>query len=204
MITVEQIKELRAQTGAGVNAVREALEKSEGDVEQAIKYLREKGLAKGDKRKGKTASNGILGTYIHSNNKLIVVVEVACETDFAEKSEDMAKFAKDLALHIAAKNPKYISVESVNKDVLAAEVELAEKGVENKPAEIKKTIIDGKLDKFYKETVLLKQELFTDETKTVGDYLNEMLVKIGEKVEITQFYKIQVGEVLVYNTISND
>ena len=204
MITVEQIKELRAQTGAGVNAVREALEKSEGDVEQAIKYLREKGLAKGDKRKGKTASNGILGTYIHSNNKLIVVVEVACETDFAEKSEDMAKFAKDLALHIAAKNPKYISVESVDKDVLAAEVELAEKGVENKPAEIKKTIIDGKLDKFYKETVLLKQELFTDETKTVGDYLNEMLVKIGEKVEITQFYKIQVGEVLVYNTISND
>lgn len=204
MITIEQIKELRALTGAGVGAVREALENSNGDVNEAIKHLRAKGLAKADKRKGKVAEHGILGTYIHSNKKFVVVVEVACETDFAAKSEDMAKFANDLAVHIAAVNPKYISVSSVDKDTLAGELKAAEAGLENKPDEIRKTIIDGKLEKFYKEVVLLKQTLFTDESKTVEDYLNEMLAKIGEKIEVTQFYKFQVGEPVVFNNNASD
>jgi len=204
MITMDQIKELRNQTGAGVNVVREALEHSKGDNAAAIKYLREKGLAKAVKRKGHVAENGILGTYIHSNSKLVVVVEVACETDFAAKSEDMVKFSKDIALHIAAVNPKYISVESIDKDTLAGELSVAEQGTENKPENIRKTIIDGKLQKFYSETVLMKQKLFSDDTKTVEDYLNEMVAKIGEKIEITQFYKIQVGEVTHFNTINNE
>lgn len=193
-ITLDQIKELRERTGVGVNAVREALEASEGDMNKAVKYLREKGMAKAEKRKGKVASNGIIGTYIHPNKKVVVTVEVACETDFAAKSEEFGKFATDIALHIAAVSPKYISVKSVDKAVLATEFEAAEQGLDGKPENIRKTIVEGKLEKFYKETVLLKQSLFTDETKTVEDYLNELIAKTGEKVQITQFHKFQVSE----------
>ncbi len=204
MITIDQIKDLRNRTGAGVTAVREALESSNGDVEAAVKYLREKGLAKAAKRAGKVAEHGILGSYVHSNSKLVVVVEVACETDFAAKSDDMKKFAQDVALHIAAASPKYVSVESVDKNILAQEVSVAEVGLENKPAEIKKTIIDGKLQKFYQETVLMEQRLFQDDSKTVKDYMNEMVAKVGEKIEISQFMKVQVGELPTVATSAND
>ncbi len=204
MVTIDQIKELRNLTGAGVGAVREALETTNGDINEAVKFLRAKGLAKASKRKGKAAEHGVLGTYIHNNNKFVVVVEVACETDFAAKSEDMIKFANDLAVHIAAVNPKYISISSIDKDTLATEVSAAETGLDNKPDEIRKTIITGKLEKFYQEVVLLKQYLFTDETKTVEDYQNEMVAKIGEKIEITQFYKFQVGEPVVFNTAASE
>lgn len=200
MITLDQIKELRALTGAGVGAVKEALETSNGNVEAAIKYLREKGLAKADKRKGKVATQGVIGTYIHSNNRMVVAVEVACETDFAAKSDAIVKFANDIALHIAAVGPKYISVDSIDKAVVANETAAAEQGLEGKPENIKKNIVDGKLEKFYQETVLLKQKLFSDESKTVHDYLNELVAKIGEKIEITQFYKLQIGETVVSNT----
>lgn len=194
MATIEEIKELRKLTGAGVNAVREALDASNGNFDEAVKYLRSKGMAKAEKRKGKVAENGILGTYVHSNSRFMVVVEVACETDFAAKSEDMVKFANGLALHIAAVNPKYVNVESIDKDVLATELAAAEQGLDGKPENIRKTIIDGKLEKFYKDTVLLKQNYFEDESKTVEDLLNEMLAKIGEKIEVTYFYKFSVGE----------
>ncbi len=201
MISIEQIKELRERTGAGVGSVREALESTNGDVEAAIKYLREKGIAKGEKRKDKVASNGILGTYIHNNNKLVVVVEVACETDFAANGEDMKKFARDLAIHIAAVNPKYVSVEAVDAETLKTEKEAAEQGLEGKPENIKESIIQGKLDKFFKETVLLKQSFFVDESRTVEDALNDMISKIGEKIQITQFYKVQVSQNPVISTI---
>lgn len=194
MATIEEIKELRKLTGAGVNAVREALDASNGNFDEAVKYLRSKGMAKAEKRKGKVAENGILGTYVHSNSRFMAVVEVACETDFAAKSEDMVKFANGLALHIAAVNPKYVNVESIDKDVLATELAAAEQGLDGKPENIRKTIIDGKLEKFYKDTVLLKQNYFEDESKTVEDLLNEMLAKIGEKIEVTYFYKFSVGE----------
>lgn len=201
MITIDQIKELRERTGAGVGSVREALESTNGDVEAAIKYLREKGIAKGEKRKDRVASNGTLGTYIHNNNRLVVVVEVACETDFAANSEDMRKFAKDLAIHIAAVNPKYVSVESIDAETMKTEKEAAEQGLEGKPENIKASIIQGKLEKFYKESVLIKQTFFVDESRTVEDALNDMIGKIGEKIQITQFYKIQVSENPVMSTV---
>lgn len=203
MITIDQIKELRNISGAGVGAVREALEATNGDINEAIKYLRAKGLAKAGKRKEKVTEHGAIGTYIHSNKKFVVVVEVACETDFAAKSEDMLKFASDLAIHIAAVNPKYISVESIDKETLATEFATAESGLEGKPEQIRKNIVDGRLSKFYEEVVLKKQTLFTDETKTVEDYQNEMVAKIGEKIEITYFYKFQVGESVVFNTAAS-
>ncbi len=201
MVTVEQIKELRGQTGAGVSAVREALEHSNGNTEEAIKYLREKGIAKGEKRKDKVAKNGTLGVYIHNNNKLVVVVEVASETDFAANTPDMQKFAKELAMHIAAVNPLYITVESIDEKTMQVERDAAQSGLEGKPENIKESIINGKLEKFYKEVVLLKQDFFVDETKTVGDALNEMIAKIGEKIQITQFYRVKVTEAPTCTTI---
>ena len=201
MITIEQIKELRERTGAGVGSVREALEASKGDTEAAIKYLREKGIAKGEKRKDRVASNGTLGTYIHTNSKLVVVVEIACETDFAANSEDMRKFAKDLAIHIAALGTKYVNIESIDSATLETEKEAAQQGLEGKPENMKESIMNGKLEKFYKETVLLKQQFFVDESKTVEDAINDMVGKIGEKVQITQFYKIQVSENPVVSTV---
>ena len=201
MISIEQIKELRERTGAGVGSVREALEATNGDLDAAIKYLREKGIAKAEKRKDRVATNGILGTYIHNNNKLVVVVEVACETDFAANSEDMGKFAKDLAIHIAAVSPKYVSVEAVDEETLNTEKEAAQQGLEGKPENIKASIVQGKLDKFFKETVLLKQSFFVDEARTVEDALNDMISKIGEKIQITQFYKVQVSQNPVISTI---
>ena len=204
MATIEEIKELRKITGAGINPVREALEISKGNFEEAVKYLRSKGMAKAAKRKGKVAENGILGVYVHSNHKFTVVVEVACETDFAAKSEDMMKFANDLALHIAAVNPKYINVESIDEKVLSDEKALAQEGMENKPEEIKKNIIEGRLQKFYKENVLTNQNFFGDESKTVEDLLNEMVAKIGEKIEITYFYKFNVGEEVLFSLAKSE
>ena len=197
--TIDQIKELRARTGAGVAAVKEALEVSKGDDEKAIQYLREKGLAKAAKRAGKQADNGILGIYIHGDHKMSVIVEVATETDFAAKSEDLRKFADDIALHIAANNPLYVSVDVIPADILEGEKRTFAADVEGKPAEIAEKIIAGKLEKFYADTVITYQTLFTDESKTVQDYLNEMVAKIGEKIEITRFVKMKIAVPAVSN-----
>lgn len=193
-ITLEQIKELRAQTGAGVGTVKAALEHSKGDIKAAIQYLREQGIAKGAKRAGKQASNGILGTYIHDDNRLVVIVEITSETDFAAKGADMQKFAKDIALHIAAIGPEYVKVEDVPAELVEEEKAVYAKEVAGKPAEIAEKILEGKLQKFYAERVLLKQQLFTDESKKVEDYLNETLAKIGEKVEIARFVRFKLGD----------
>ncbi len=194
MATVEQIKKLRDMTGAGVNSVREALDTSGDDLEKALAFLRQKGMAKSEKRKDRAASNGVLGTYIHSNNRVVVVVEVNCETDFAAKSADMLKFANDIALQVAATNPRFISVESIPENILNEEKETYLKDLEGKPEEVKTKILDGKLEKFYSETVLMKQVLFTDESKTVEDYLSEMLGKIGEKIVVKSFTKFEVAQ----------
>lgn len=194
MATLEQIKKLRDQTGAGVNAIKEALDKSNGDEQEAMKILREKGVAKADKRKDRIAANGTLGVYIHNNNRIVVVVEVNCETDFAAKSDDMKKFANDLAVHIAASNPKYISVESIDQDFLNAEKETYKKDLEGKPEEVQQKILDGKLQKFYEDSVLTHQKFFLDDSKTVQDYLNELVAKVGEKIQITMFSRFEVAQ----------
>ncbi len=193
-ITLEQIKELRAISGAGVGMVKEALEQAQGDTKKAIECLREKGVAKGAKRANRQAQNGTLGMYVHNDGKLVVVVEVATETDFAAKSSDLQKFAKDIALHIAAINPVYIDINDIPEQELEAEKSQFAKDVEGKPAEIAEKILQGRLAKFYEEKVLMEQMLFSDETKKVRDYFNEMLAKIGEKLEVTRFVRLKVGE----------
>jgi elongation factor Ts len=192
--TLEQIKELRNRTGAGVNAVKEAIEASAGDTEKAIQYLREKGLAKAAKRAGREAVNGVLGTYIHNDNRLVVTVEVAAETDFASRSADMLKFANEVALHIAANTVDFITVDSIPEDIVLRETEIFRSEVADKPTEVQDKIIAGKLDKFYKQGVLMNQQLFSDETKTVQDYMNELVAKLGEKIEITRFVKMKIAE----------
>lgn len=192
-ITIDQIKSLRARTGAGVNNVREALEFAAGDEEKAIEYLREKGLAKANKRADKQATNGIIGVYLHTDSRVAVLVEVASETDFAAKSPEMKQFANDIALHIAAVGSEYVSEEDVPQDIIEAERQAAQADVEGKPAEIAEKIIAGKLDKIYAEKVLMRQNFFLDESKTIADYQNELVVKVGEKIVITKFVKMQIA-----------
>jgi elongation factor Ts len=196
--TIEAIKELRDRTGAGVSAVKEALEQS-GNIDEAIIFLREKGLAKAAKRSGKQASNGILGTYIHNDSKLVVAIEIATETDFASRGEVIKQFSQDLALQIAAMNAEYVDESAVPADVLAQEKAIAEKEVEGKPAEIAAKIVEGKINKFYEQTVLMNQVLFVDQNKTVKDYLNEVVAKIGEKIVVTRFVKLQIGKELWFS-----
>lgn len=193
-MNIEQIKKLREMTGAGVNAVREAIRETNGSEEEALKYLRQKGIAKADKRKDKSASEGLYGTYIHGNRKVVVVVEVNCETDFAAKSEDMIKFANDVALHIAAVSPKFISPDNIDEKTLEAERDTYMKDLEGKPEEVKEKILEGKMQKFYEQSVLLHQKLFSDDSKTVQDYLNDMVTKIGEKIEISNFTKYEIAQ----------
>lgn len=193
-INIEDIKKLRDMTGVGVNAVREALEKSEGNFDAAIAYLREKGMAKSAKRKGNMADNGFIAVYTHQNSRFVVVTQVSCETDFAANSDDLKKFANDIALHVAAVNPTYIEVDSVPGDVVDSEKKVFEAEVAGKPAEVKEKIMEGKLAKFFGENVLMEQKLFTDETKTVKDYLNELVAKLGEKIEVSYFYKFSIKD----------
>lgn len=194
MATIEEIKKLRDVSGAGINVVREALKESGEDFEAAMKYLRQKGMAKADKRKGNDAKNGILGVYIHTNNSVVVVVEVGCETDFAAKSEDMKVFANNLALHVAAVNPEFISEDSISEEKKNELKDEIDKQMEGKPEEIKEKMLEGKISKYSQDKVLLKQKLFTDDSKTVEDAINELVAKIGEKVEVRSFTKFEVAQ----------
>ena len=197
MASINKIKNLRAETGAGINAVREALDASGGNIDEAKKYLRQKGLAKAEKRKDRSTDNGILGVYVH-NNRVVTVVDIGCETDFAAKSPDMLSFANDLALHIAGANPEFLSVESISKERIEELNDTFEKDLKDEPDSIKENIKNGKMEKYYNESILIKQRLFTDEKKTVEDYLNEMVAKVGEKIEIRSFSKFEVAQDIQY------
>lgn len=191
--TLDLIKELRQRTGVGVSAVKEALEAS-NNIDEAINYLRQKGLAKAAKRAGREATNGIIGMYLHTDKRTGVVVEVATETDFSARSEDIQKFANDMALQIAALNPQYVNVEAIPAEILENERALAMANIpEGKSEEMVEKIVQGRLEKFYKENVLTHQNLFVDESRTVSDYINELVAKIGEKIEITRFAKLQIA-----------
>ena len=192
--SIEQIKKIRNLTGAGVNAIREALKETDGIEEKALAYLRKKGMAKANKRKDNSTSFGVIGTYIHSNNQLVVTVEVNTETDFAARGEDLKKFANDMALQVAAANARFLNVEGIDEKSLKEQKETFMKDLEGKPDNVKENIVEGKLQKFYKESVLMKQDLFVDDSKTVEDYLSELVAKVGEKIVIKRFIKSKVSE----------
>ncbi|MGC8927181.1 MAG: translation elongation factor Ts [Myxococcota bacterium] len=195
-ISMDLVKELREKTGAGMLDCKNALEKANGDINKAIELLREKGLATAQKRSAKVASQGAIGSYIHMNGKIGVLLEVNCETDFVAKTEDFQKFMHEVAMQIAAANPRYVSREEVPEEVIAKEKEIYTKQLEDqkKPAQVIEKIVAGKIEKFYEEVCLLDQPYIRDDKKKIGDLLKELIAKLGENIVVRRFARFQLGE----------
>ena len=187
--------ELRNRTGAGMVDCKNALEEAGGDMEKAIEILRKKGAAKAAKKSAeRTASEGIIATYLHHTKKLAAMVEVQCETDFVGRGEDFQNFANDVAMQVAAMNPEFVSPETIPAE--AVEKQRAffteEMANENKPEDIKAKIIEGKLNKWYADACLTKQQFFKDETKTIEQCMIELSAKTGEKIAISRFVRYEM------------
>jgi elongation factor Ts len=174
---------------------KKALQDTDGDMEKAIDLLRQKGLAKAMKRAGREASEGTVHAYIHGGGRIGVMVEVNCETDFAAKSEAFLEFAKNIAMQIAAANPIAVQKEDVPEDVLEREhaIYMAQARESGKPENILEKMVEGKVRKFYEEVVLLEQQYVKDPDKKIQDYLNELVAKVGEKIQIRRFTRYQLG-----------
>ncbi len=195
-ITAAQVKELRDRTGAGMMDCKKALQACDGDIEKAIDELRTKGLAKAAKRSSRIASEGIVYSYIHGGGRIGVLVEVNCETDFVAKTDQFKELAKDIAMQIAASNPAYIRREEVPEEVLNREREVlrAQALEEGKPEKIVEKMVEGRLDKFFKEQCLLEQAFIKDPDKSVQDLLHEAIATIGENIAVRRFARYEVGE----------
>jgi elongation factor Ts len=189
------VKELREKTNVGMMDCKKALQETSGDMNKAVDLLRQRGLAKAMKRSGREASEGMVHAYIHAGGKIGVLVEVNCETDFAGKSEDFVSFVKDIAMHIAAASPLGINPEDIPQEVIEREkaIFLAQAQETGKPANILEKMVEGKIRKFYEETTLLQQKFVKDPERTIQDYLNELVAKIGEKIEVRRFVRYQLG-----------
>jgi elongation factor Ts len=191
-VTVEDIKKLRDQTGAGMMDAKKALVEANGDFDAATTALRKKGADRAAKRADREAKAGVVTSYVHGD-KIGVVVEVNCETDFVARTDDFKTFARDVAMHIAAAAPEYLNPESVPEEVVAKEREIYASEAGAKPADIATKIIDGKLTKFYQSVCLTKQPFIKDPDKSIEQYLTEIAAKVGEKVEIRQYRRIELG-----------
>lgn len=194
-INAKMVNDLRARTGAGMMDCKRALVETNGDADAAVEVLRKKGAAIADKKAGRTASQGLVSAYIHSNNKVGVLIEVACESDFVAKNADFQAFVKDLCMHIAAVSPICISREDVPADLIAKEREIAmaQLAEDKKPDNIKEKIVEGKLDKYFKSVCLLEQPFVKDDTHSVKEVLTNKIATIGEKLEIKRFTRYQIG-----------
>lgn len=197
-ITAELVKELRQRTGIGVMECKEALEESEGDIEKAIVILRKKGYARAKDRMSRETSEGMVGSYIHLNGKIGVMVEVNCESDFVARNEEFKDLVKNIAMHVAAANPKYISPEDVPAEVLEQEKEIIRGQLQDtkKPPEILEKIIQGKLTKFYGEVCLLEQPYIRDDKISVKQHVASHIAKFGENIRIRRFARFELGEPL--------
>ncbi len=195
-VTTEMIKELREATGAGILDCRKALEQAGGDFQKAVDYLREKGLATAAKRADRDASEGMVELYSHGNGRVGVMVEVNCETDFVARSQPFREFAHEVALQIAASAPRYIRAEEIPDDVLEHEREIARKRAleEGKPEAVVSRIVDGRIEKFKDEVVLLRQPWIRDESVTIEKLLLDKVAAIGENIIIRRFARWELGE----------
>jgi elongation factor Ts len=196
MIEASAVKELRERTGAGMMDCKKALTESNGDMEKAIEILREKGLAAAAKKAGRIASEGIVDSYIHGGGRIGVLIEVNSETDFVAKNEEFRQFVKDMAMQVAAANPLYVRREEVDAQVIEKEKEIyrAQALNEGKPEKIVDRMVEGRVEKYYKEICLLEQPFIKDTDKTVQDVLNGMIAKIGENISIRRFVRFERGE----------
>jgi len=194
-ITSKMVKELRDKTNAGMMDCKKALVETDGDMEKAVDFLRQKGLAVAMKRADRATSEGVVETYIHAGGKLGVMVEVGCETDFVAKSDMFQGFAKDVAMHIAASNPIAINREEVPAELVARETEIFKNQAleSGKPENIVDKIVAGKIDKYYSDVTLMEQKFVKNPDLTIQDLLNEIIAKIGENISIKRFARFQVG-----------
>jgi len=195
-VDIELIKKLRAKTNAGVLDCKNALIDSDGDIDKAIHILRERGIAEATKKMGRETEEGVIMSYIHPGDQLGSIVELNCETDFVARTDDFKNLAKEIAMQVVAYDPIAVDRESVPKDVLEEEISIYEEQTKrmDKPEEIQKKIVENKLEKFYKEVVLLEQDYFRNPEITIGDLIKEKISVIGENITVKRFKRFQVGE----------
>jgi elongation factor Ts len=195
-ISAEMVRKLREETGAGMMECKSALVEAQGDADKARDVLRKKGLATAAKRAGRTANEGMVGTYIHPGAKVGVLVEVNCETDFVAKTPDFQSLVKDIAMHIAALPPLYVSKEQVPPDVLDKEKEIykAQAAAAGKPANVQDKIAEGKVSQYYKDFCLLEQPFVKDDKRTVGQLVQEKIAVLKENIVVRRFARFKVGE----------
>ncbi len=195
-IDAKRVKELREKTGAGMMDCKEALKECSGDMEQAVDHLRTKGLADLAKKAGRATNEGIIASYIHGGGRIGVLVQVNCETDFVSRNEDFQTFARDVAMHVAASAPLWVSREDVPAEVVEHEMSIykAQAADTGKPEDIQERIAEGRLDKYYKEVCLLEQPFVKDPDITVERLLGEMVSKLGENMSIQRFSRFEIGE----------
>ena len=196
MVSASDVKTLRERSGAGMMDCKKALQEANGDMEKASELLREKGLAAAVKKAGRIAAEGVVGSYIHMGGKIGVLVEVNCETDFVAKTDAFQAFVKDVAMHIAAANPMYVSEDEIDPAVLEKEKEIltAQALNEGKPANVVDKMVEGRIKKFKKEICLLDQPFVKDPDKTVQQLVNDQVATIGEKISIRRFTRYEMGE----------
>ena len=195
-ISAAQVKELREKTGAGMMDCKKALTEANGDMEKAIEILREKGLAAAAKKAGRVAAEGLVESYIHAGGRIGVLVEVNCETDFVAKTEEFRSFVRDIAMQIAAMNPKYVKRDEVPAEVVDKEREILRTQAlnEGKPEHIVEKMVEGRLEKYFKEVCLLEQPFIKDGDKTIEQLVKEMIARIGENISIRRFVRFELGE----------
>jgi elongation factor Ts len=195
-ITADQVKQLRDRTGAGMMECKAALSEAKGDLDEAVTLLRKRGLAQAAKRAGRATAQGIVSSYIHMGGRIGVLVEVNCESDFVARTDDFSGLVKEIAMHIAAADPKWVRREDVPADALEKEkgIYRAQMEKENKPAHVIEKIIEGKLASFYQQFVLLEQPSIRDSSVTIGQLVTQATATIGENIQVSRFVRFRVGE----------
>jgi elongation factor Ts len=195
-ISAGDVKELRERTGAGMMDCKKALAEAGGNVDKAVDVLRKSGIAAAEKRSGRAAAEGAVGSYIHAGGKIGVLVEVNCETDFVARTDDFQDLVKDIAMHIAAAEPRYVERSEVTEEMLDHEREIFRDQAiaSGKPEQVVDRIVTGKMEKFFSETVLLEQPFVKDTDKTVAEMVTEAIAKMGENIKVRRFERFRLGE----------
>ncbi len=195
-ITAAQVKELREATGVGMMECKKALTETNGDFEKAMEWLRKKGIASAEKKAGRVAAEGVVESYIHMGGKIGVMIEVNCETDFVAKTPEFKNFVRDIAMHIAAANPSYLNREEVPAEILEKEREIlrAQALNEGKPEKIIDRMVEGRVEKYYKENCLVDQQFVKNPDMTITQFVNERIQTTGENIKIRRFVRYEMGE----------
>jgi len=197
-VTPQQVKQLRELTGAGWMDCKAALEANGGNLEQAVDWLRKKGMASAQRKAGRATSEGCVASYIHAGSKIGVLLEVNCETDFVARTEEFRQLAHDLAMHVAAAEPRFIRREDVPADTVQRETDIYRAQVTGKPQNVMDKIVQGKLDKFYEENCLYEQHFIKDDKHTVKELVDAVIAKVGENIAVRRFVRFKLGEPVLH------